>query len=309
MFVIVLMAILLGGLLAGLAVSRPATILPAPTPTLPLGAPPTATPTPAYATSQQQGAIDFPAAPPTATIALPEPPTATPGAPTGCAYPAQLLDLSNWKLTLPIGSGSPTEIKQPELSTYFIDPWFMLSPDCMSARFRAHTSSPVTTNNSNYPRSELREMTDGGTKNASWSNTYGTHVMFIDEAITAHPVGKKHVVAGQIHDASDDVIVIRLEMPKLFVDINGTEGPTLDPNYALGKRFTVKFVAANGRVDVFYNGDPSPKYSLIKNISDSYFKAGVYTQSNCGKETEYGATCADNNFGEVVIYNLWLQHF
>lgn len=307
--VIIIAALSVGALLAGLVANNPA---PAPTtpvvPTLP-PVPKAPTVTPSYNTSQQQGAFEFVPGLPTPTLPLPEPPTATPGAPTGCTYPAQILDLSNWKLTLPIGSGSPDEIKQPALATYTIDPWFMLTPDCMGIKFRAHTASPVTTNNSNYPRSELREMTNNGTANASWSNTSGTHVMFIDEAITAVPIGKQHVVAGQIHDASDDVIVIRLEMPKLFVDINGVEGPTLDAAYTLGKRFSVKFVAANGVVDIFYNNNASPAYTLNKAISNSYFKAGVYTQSNCARETEYGSTCSDTNYGEVVIYNLWLQHF
>src|SRR5690242_20198680 len=37
--------------------------------------------------------------------------------------PAQVLNLTNWKITLPIGSsGNPTEIKQPQLATYQIDP-------------------------------------------------------------------------------------------------------------------------------------------------------------------------------------------
>ncbi len=34
---------------------------------------------------------------------------------------------------------------------------------------------------------------------------------------------KPHIVAGQIHDADDDVIVFRLEGKKLFIDHNGAE--------------------------------------------------------------------------------------
>jgi len=170
-------------------------------------------------------------------------------------------------------------------------------------QFRAPTNG-VTTSGSGYPRSELREMKDSGKSNASWSTSSGTHTMIIDEAITAVPKTKKHVVAGQIHDASDDVIVIRLEFPKLFVDINGETGPTLDSNYVLGKRFTVKFVASGGKVKVYYNNSSSAAYTLSKSASGCYFKAGAYTQSNCDKES----SCSSSNYGEVNIYSLEVTH-
>jgi hypothetical protein len=220
--------------------------------------------------------------------------------------PSMILNLSNWKLTLPTGHlGRPLEILQPGLATFSSDPYFRVSHDGRAVQFRAPTEG-VTTRNSKYIRSELREMTDGGTKNASWSTTSGTHRMFIDQAITAVPFTKKHVVAGQIHGGSDDVVVIRLEYPKLFVDINGTRGPILDQSYELGRRFTVEFRAAHGRIDVYYNGSTRPAASLLREGSGMYFKAGAYTQSNCDKETE--APCGSDNYGEVVIYDLKVSH-
>ena len=223
---------------------------------------------------------------------------------TGCSYPAQILNLTNWKETLPIGkSGSPIEIIQPSLATYSNSPYFIVNDGCNGVQFRAPVNG-VSTSNSNYPRSELREMSDSGTKNASWKTKSGVHTMFIDQAITAVPQIKKHIVVGQIHDASDDVIVIRLEYPKLFIDINGVNGPTLDPDYVLGKRFTVKFIVSNGKINIYYNGSATPSYTLNKNGSGYYFKAGAYTQSNCTKET----SCSSSNYGEVNIYNLWVQH-
>jgi len=221
---------------------------------------------------------------------------------TAAAYPGQILDLSNWKLTLPTGSSKPSEIVQTSLSTYSTSPYFQTNSSGNGVVFRAPVNG-VTTSNSGYPRSELREMTNNGTKEASWSTTSGTHTMIIDQAITSVPKSKKHVVAGQVHDSDDDVIVIRLEYPKLFIDINGKTGPTLDSNYTLGKRFTVKFVAENGQIKIYYNGGANPAYTLKKSGSGYYFKAGAYTQSNCSKESD----CSSNNYGEVVIYNLLLN--
>ena len=228
--------------------------------------------------------------------------------PVSCQYPSQLLDLSAWKVTVPIGSAeSPTEVKQPALATYALDPWFVPAAGCEAVRFRAHTSA-VTTSGSGYPRSELREMKSDGVTNASWSTTSGTHRMFIDQAITAVPRGKRHVVAGQIHDAGDDVIVIRLEHPKLFIDINGNDGPVLDANYTLGKRFTVEFVASGGKIAIHYNGSSTPAYTLTKSTSGCYFKAGAYTQSNCSTESTAGEQCGTDNYGEVVLYDVRVNH-
>jgi hypothetical protein len=222
---------------------------------------------------------------------------------SACRYPSQILNLSNWKQTLPTGSkGKPTEIKEVTLASYSANPYFLPSATCDGVVFRAPVNG-VTTSGSGYPRSELREMTNNGKSLASWSTTSGIHSMYIEQAITAVPKSKKHIVAGQIHDADDDVVVIRLEYPKLFVDINGKEGPTLDSNYTLGKRFSVKFVASNGNINIFYNDQAASAFSMKKASSGNYFKAGAYTQSNCSKEKD----CSENNFGEVVIYKLATQ--
>lgn len=219
-------------------------------------------------------------------------------------FPAEILDLKNWKQTLPFGNEeSPTEIKNDKLKQFSQNPFFQINSMGDGVQFRAPVNG-VTTSGSGYPRSELREMTNDGKENASWSTTSGIHVMYIDEAITALPKSKKHIVAGQIHDAKDDVIVIRLEDKKLFVDINGKPGPVLDADYELGKRFTIKFQAGKGVINVYYNGSEKPAYSLEKKGNGNYFKAGAYTQSNCSKES----VCDDSNYGEVMVYDLKLAH-
>ncbi len=234
-------------------------------------------------------------------------PTPNKNTTTSTLYPAQVLNLTNWKETLPIGSSEhPTEIRQPELAKYRLDPWFIVAPGISAVRFRAPVNS-VTTSGSNYPRSELREMTNNGRTNASWSSTTGIHTMVLDEAITAVPLTKKHIVAGQIHDDEDDIMVIRLEYPKLYVNVDGNNVVTLDENYTLGKRFHIKFVAHNGKTDVYYNNSTTPAYTLTKDYSNSYFKAGAYTQSNCDREKSV-SLCTENNYGEVLIYNVTVLH-
>ncbi|MBL8155270.1 MAG: polysaccharide lyase family 7 protein [Anaerolineae bacterium] len=225
-------------------------------------------------------------------------------------YPGQLIDLTNWKITLPLASpndeDSPLEIFQPQLARYIANPWFLLNPESSGVIFRAPVNG-TTTSGSSYPRSELREMASNGLVRASWSSTRGTHTMLIDQAITAVPQTKRHVVAGQIHDSSDDVIVIRLEYPKLYVNVDGKNVLTLDENYVLGERFTVQFVVSGGKTAVYYNGSTTPVYTLNKSFSNAYFKAGAYTQSNCDREGS-SSLCNASNFGEVVIYRLAVRH-
>jgi hypothetical protein len=226
---------------------------------------------------------------------------------SGGSLPANVLNLINWKITLPVdGSDSGTdadEIKQPQLATYSIDPYFKNNADNTGVIFRAHTGG-ATTSGSGYPRSELREMTNNGATNASWSSGSGTHTMEIDQAITHLPDLKRHIVAGQIHDGGDDVIVFRLEGSKLFIDINGDDGPTLTGNYVLGTRFKVKFVVSGNQTRCYYND--TLMYTLNQSYSGAYFKAGAYTQSSCTGTPGSSESCSA--YGEVVIYNVTVSH-
>jgi hypothetical protein len=229
-------------------------------------------------------------------------PTTPPPPPMDSTLPSGVLNLTNWKLTLPVETshaGSPDEFVQPELNGFQDAQYFHVNDTRNGVVFKAHCGG-ATTSGSGYPRSELREMVSNGSAKASWSTTSGTHTMEITQAITHLPVDKPHVVVGQIHDAGDDVIVFRLEGAKLFIDQNGVTGPILTTNYHLGDVFTTKFIAGNGGVECYYNGRYIYKYSV--STSGCYFKAGCYTQSNTSKGD------APTAYGEVIIYSLSVKH-
>ncbi|MDI5976861.1 polysaccharide lyase family 7 protein [Amycolatopsis magusensis] len=225
----------------------------------------------------------------------------------GCTRPAQVLDLKNWKITLPVDDPAqvgpqPLEIRQPRLKGYAVDPWFVPTAACDGVRFRSAVNG-VTTPNSSYPRSELHEMTRAGTQHISWPPDSGSHTMVIDQTITHLPNDKPHVVAGQIHDGEDDVTVFRLEGQKLYVT-NGDDPnyALIDENYVLGTRFQAKFEVRDGRIEASYNG--VPKVTLPATFAGAYFKAGAYTQANCARS----APCEAGNFGEVIIHGLSVTH-
>lgn len=222
-------------------------------------------------------------------------------------YPSDVLNLSDWKVTLPTGYiEKPNEIKQPELEKYKINPWFTLSSTSDAVIFRAPVNG-VSTSGSDYPRSELREMSNDGRTNASWPSNVGSHTMFLEQAITAVPNTKRDVVAGQIHDEDKDIIVIRLDYPILHIRVDGENVHTLDLNYTLGKKFSIKFEIKDNKTLVYYNGSTLPVFTLDKKYSDAYFKAGVYTQSNCERE-KAKSLCNTDNYGEVFLYKLEVTH-
>jgi poly(beta-D-mannuronate) lyase len=83
----------------------------------------------------------------------------------GAGAPASTgVDLSGWKLTLPAdtdGDGEADEIDDIELLDYAGSDNMRTNADG-SVTFSSYTTDPATTANSNYPRSELREMMRAG---------------------------------------------------------------------------------------------------------------------------------------------------
>lgn len=209
------------------------------------------------------------------------------------------IEWAKWKVTLPVGSaGKPTETK----SDVAHRPWYGRDPEDRNwLMFRANCGG-VTTSGSKYPRSELRELSGG--KLAAWSNSSGTHTLTGTFKVTHLPVAKPHVVCAQIHDADDDIIEVRVEGKRLFLEGDGTDLGTLDANYTLGTVFDLTITAAKGGITVTYRRGSSPAVSRSRKGSWSglYFKAGCYTQSNTSKGDKASA------YGEVGVKNLRVRH-
>ena len=109
------------------------------------------------------------------------------------------------------------------------------------------------------------------------------------------------LTGAQIHDASDDVMQIRLEGKTLMVQYNdGKTETVIDPNYVLGTPYNVRIVAEGGKVDVLYNGQK--KAELPLSGSGWYWKVGAYVQSNGSKGDGADST------GEVVVYKADISH-
>lgn len=229
---------------------------------------------------------------------------------TSPTVPAGVLDLTNWKLTLPIGKeqDEADEVEQPKLGKFQDPNFFHVNATRDGVVFRANAGG-ATTSGSGYPRSELREMTDNGKKEADWSNKSGTHTMTVVEAIAATPEVKPEVAAGQIHGEEDVVAMVRLEKKHLFVESDGDEAGDLDNNYQLGTKFKLEMKATPEGVFITYNDTKTVKIDQVG--GGNYFKAGCYTQASDHRQEDddpdqkYDKPDA---YGEVVIYSLKVEH-
>lgn len=144
-------------------------------------------------------------------------------------------------------------------------------------------------------------MSGDGRSLAAWStDDDATHTLVLRVAITRAPPVKPHVVCAQIHDAEDDLMMVRLEGKKLFVERNSLKEVPLDANYELGTPLDLKIEAGQGEVNVYYNGARKLNWQVSRR--GCYFKAGCYTQSNPDKGD------AADSLGEVVIYQLDVMH-
>lgn len=213
--------------------------------------------------------------------------------------PADVLNLTNYKITLPIGpKKDATEVKQPALKTYEHPQYFYVACPGPQVVFRAPANGSTTSGSSN-PRSELREMKNGGSDEAAWNSGSGTHTMEATLAFTHLPDGKPHVVGLQIHDADDDLTVLRLEGKKLMVTYrNNDEFDIIDTNYQIGTYLKVKIVANSSGIKWYFDG--TLKATVPGKYSGCYFKAGCYTQANPDN--------GGSGYGEVRFKALKITH-
>lgn len=206
----------------------------------------------------------------------------------------QPIDFSQWKCTLPVGKpGHPLELVPPT-SSYA--PWYRRVAD--ELLFRAHAGG-VTTSGSSYPRCELRELIRGTDDPAGWDSRSGLHLMKLDARVTHLPAVHPNLVPLQIHNGADDVMQVRLEGRRLFVECDGDEVGVLDASHRRGSRFQLRVATSRSGIEVSYLNDERPLGVLlsIPGLAGGgwFWKAGCYLQTNVAK----GDNAED--YGEVAV--------
>ncbi|WP_189360511.1 polysaccharide lyase family 7 protein [Algibacter mikhailovii] len=247
--------------------------------------------------------------------------------PLRAQVPSDLMDnCKQWKITYPTGVEDKTLCGEANNEYFYVNG----AKDAIVFRTPIRTDNG-TTPNSSYIRSELRELEADGGGNIYWT-TEGSHLIYVKQAITHLPMNKSHLVATQIHgnkdDGIDDSMVLRLEDRHLFLSFNGNklrDDLTIKTNYALGTIHEVVFLIEDGKHYCYYSEDGNLKtafnsgnaasylikdgandYVMDLDYDETYFKVGNYTQSNSERE---GTDSNDpNNYGEVLVYDFYVEH-
>ena len=224
--------------------------------------------------------------------------------------PGGNFDLSLWELQEPVGSpGAPTTILPAQLEgpNGYRDTYFFTDPTDGSMSFW-DPENGVTTANSSYPRSELREMTAGGAA-ANWMPT-GTNTLSATLRATLIP---DHVAVGQIHLGtgtpsstkpllelfyySTGSIVMAIEQ----TPAGGNEVPHTVGNVPLGTKWSYVIGLSGNTISLVIDGGATQSFAMSTTFDQEgmYFKAGDYDQS-VGTSATVGA--------KVQFYALEIVH-
>jgi hypothetical protein len=224
--------------------------------------------------------------------------------------PGGNFDLSLWELQEPVGSpGSPTTISPAQLAgpNGFHDTYFFTDPTDGSMSFW-DPENGVTTANSSYPRSELREMTSAGAA-ANWMPT-GTNTLSATLKATQIP---DHVAVGQIHlgtgapastkpllelfyFATGSIVMAIEQTPAGGNEVQHTVG-----NVPLGTPWSYVIGLTGSTISLVIDGGATQTWAMSSTFDQEgmYFKAGDYDQS-VGSSATVGA--------KVQFYALSVHH-
>tara|TARA_B110000902_G_scaffold227557_1_gene266990 strand:+ start:21197 stop:22117 length:921 start_codon:yes stop_codon:yes gene_type:complete len=260
-----------------------------------------------------------------------ETPEATP--PT---YNLPNIDLSNWKVTLPIGN--PTEVKPPEILNYATNETLkpFMHNDSINGALVFYTYPGASTTNSSYSRTELREQMVPGSNNTNWKfsqggnlkgelsmasiskdnngNYHRTIIMQIHGRLTneqrsligendnnAPPMLKIYWVNGYVRVKTKVLKNLDADDTEiLYTNAWGDDDGYTYSEYVGFDKFTLEVKVSEGRMEVLMNGK-SIVYNDIHiqkwGVFENYFKAGNYL-----------STTAENSFSKVKYYKLEVSH-
>jgi hypothetical protein len=227
--------------------------------------------------------------------------------------PGGNFDLSLWELQEPVGTaGNPTTIGPMALEgpNGFHDSYFFTDATDGAMTFW-DPESGVTTPDSSYPRSELREMNADGSA-ANWAIA-GTNTLSASVSVTQVP---DHVCIGQIHIGTAiqaGLATSTKPLLELFYYADGDiqlaieNSPAGDQtahaitNVPLATRFSYAIeLTGDGTITLTINGAAST-FTMPSTFNGygEYFKAGDYDQT-AGTDASVGAT--------VKFYALQVTH-
>lgn len=254
----------------------------------------------------------------------------------GVDYFLPNIDLTHWKVTLPIGN--PTEVEPPAIKDYATNdtvlPFMYNDSTDGSLVFYSYPGS--TTTNTKYSRTELREQMVSGSNNTNWTFPEGGNMkgtLKIDEVTKDDDDDYHRIIVMQIHGRltneqrnligqsdnnappilkiywNDGYVRVHtkyLKDGKVGNDILRTDswddydGVNFDEKVDFEK-FTLEVKVSDGRMEIILNDDQSMVYDDDDidewGVFENYFKAGNYFQS-----------LDEGSYAKVKYYDLTISH-
>lgn len=223
-----------------------------------------------------------------------------------------LVDLTHWKLTLPVDAagtygGHAAEVSAERLTAGFQNSHFQYDQD--GALVFWCPVCGATTEDTEFPRSELREMLRPNDPSVNW-NAKGTHILTARCRVVEVPSNPK-VIIGQIHGYSGKARpLIKLQYFKgrieALVKSSPSKGKDIKlvwPDVRLNTEVTYRIALQNEILSLTVNGVTQTQ-DIANNDPEwmkqtFYFKAGIYPQDNEGPPSEGG---------RVVFSELKVRH-
>ena len=253
-------------------------------------------------------------------------------------YVLSNIDLSYWKVTLPIGN--PTEVLPPEILKYATNE--ILKPfmynDSINGSIVFYTYPGASTANSSYSRTELRELMNPEDKGSTnWTFKQGGNLkgVLAMDSISKDNNGDYHraiimQIHGRLTDEQRDLIgeddnnappmlkiywedgYVRVKT-KVLKNLNASDTEILytnawgdDEGYTFNEyvgfnKFTLEVKVSDGKMEVILNDKDSIMYNDIH-----IQKWGVF--ENYFKAGNYLATKDEGSFAKVEYYELEVSH-
>ena len=259
----------------------------------------------------------------------------------GVDYFLPHIDLSNWKVTLPIPrpDGKPLEVSPPEILNYATNETLLpfMYNDSTDGSLVFYTYPGSSTANSSYSRTELREQMVPGSNNTNWTFAQGGRMkgtLSVPEISNDSDGNPHRIIIMQIHGrltneqrdliGEDDnnappVLKIYWQDGRIRVktkelkdqnvnetDILFTSAWTDDEGMNFSEevgtdKFTLEVIASEGRMEVILNDDETFVYEDIH-----MQKWGVF--ENYFKAGNYLNTLDEGAFARVKYYELEVTH-
>lgn len=233
--------------------------------------------------------------------------------------PAYAIDLTDWKLTLPLDSkggmsGEAVEIK-PLKQDYSHPKYFIRNGD--SITFVAPVDG-ATTSGSKYARSELREMK--GTERAAWKIKEGgilKSTLYIEEVPVKKDGKPGRIVIGQIHGSSNELCRLYYDNGQIYFYDDKAGSSKKETKFELKNKpiplndefeYEIKVASGELTVTVINDGEAwvaKEKIGSYWTNDPLYFKAGVYL--GVGKPGS-GAGTTGAGQGRATFSNIAFAH-